>query len=414
MQDFQLVYSGDEYFDKLWDAIDNSKKCCWIVTYHMKKSFIADETLRRLAGAAKRGVDVVLYVDWLNYYLDQSLIVKLQKAGGRVECLNSMSLKTRFFSAIAIFTKYIFKRHHEKVSLIDDTLVIGSSNFDIEYGGVKYGNNKFCDLSVFIKNRCIVQSQDFFRNIAKTYGYELEPHLIHDIEDKSLSLEVSEPLHFRHDIQELLLRKINEAKTRVIIAQGYFFHIKKVHKALKRASERGVEIRLITTKERDQPVYKDLVNTKLAKKLMAIGGKVSETTGKIFHAKTYIIDDHLIMGSFNNDKWSWSMNSEVVLSCSNKAITDQAFKIIENFKKDTQDVKMGLVQVIKSSTSGFWKWFLRTSEHVMNTKKNNKYFILHSYVDDDSNPIEERYAMRMKRIENFKINTSTLSMITYI
>jgi phosphatidylserine/phosphatidylglycerophosphate/cardiolipin synthase-like enzyme len=120
------------------------------------------------------------------------------------------------------------------------------------------------------------------------------------------------------------------------------------------------------------------------------------------------------MGSFNNDKWSWSMNSEVVLSCSNKAITDQAFKIIENFKKDTQEVKLGLVQVVKSSTSGFWKWFLRTSEHVMNTKKNNKYFILQSYVDDDSNPIEDRYAMRMKRIESFKINTSTLSMITYI
>lgn len=413
MQDTEFVYSGDEYFEKLWNMIDNSKTCCWIITYHMKKSFIADETLRRLTKAAERGVNVVLYVDWLNYYLDNDLVLKLQKAGGKVEWLNSMNLIFRSMSDIAIFTKGIFKRHHEKISLIDNTVIIGSANFDIEYGESKYGNNRFFDLNLFVKNRCINSSQDFFFDVAQTYGFKLTRQNIPEYEDEELSIVVSEPVVFRHDIQELLLQKINQAQKRIIIAQGYYFHIKKVHKALKRAAERGVHIELITTKERDQPVYKDLVNSKLAKRFLEIGGKVSEMTNKIFHTKMYIIDDHLILGSFNNDKWSWSMNSEVVFSCSNKELTQQGFEIIEKLKNETQEVKLSFSKIVKGWLARFWRGFLRTSEYVMNGKKNYKYFILNSYIDDPTNPIEERHALRMSRVVKSKINTSKLNMMIY-
>jgi cardiolipin synthase len=413
MDYIELVDSGDEYFEKLWEKIDNSKICCWIITYHMKKSFISDETLRRLIRAAERGVDIVLFVDWLNYYLDHNLVAKLRKAGGKVEHLNTMDYGDRFLSSLEIFTKHIFKRHHEKVSLIDDTVIIGSANFDMEYGEKRYGNNRFRDLNIFIKGRCITQSQELFICVANTYGFNLKMHKIPEIENDDLNIIVSEPLYYRHEIQELLLKKIEEAKSRIIIVQGYFYPIKKMQKALKRAAKRGVEIEVITTKERDQPVYKDLTNDKLTKKILQMGGKVSEMVDRILHTKMYIIDDHLILGSFNHDKWSWSMNSEVVLSCSIKEITDLGFQIKEKYKLDTQEVKLSLTKKVKSVFAGFWKWFLKNSEYVMNTKKDYKYFILNSYVDDITNPIEERHALRMKKVEKYKINTSTLNMLTF-
>ena len=411
MSDVQFIDSGDEYFDKLWELIDNSKTYCWILTYHMAKSFIADETLRKLKKAAERGVDVVVYVDWLNYHLDNELVDDLKRAGGRVEALNDMNIFTRRFRNFGVFTKNIFKRYHEKICLIDDSVVIGSANFDLEYGEYKYGNNTFYDLNMIVKKSCIKDSQQLFLEIADRFGYQLTPHEVEEFSDQGLEVLHCEPNYFRHDIQEELLYKIHNAKERIIMAQGYYYNIKKVVSALKKAAERGVKIELYTTRNRDQMVYKDLVNVKITKKIRAFGARVREMTDRILHTKAYIIDDELIAGSFNNDKWSWSMNSEMCLACNNPAVTARAMKIMDQIKNNTQVVQKKFSKMVAGTFSGFWKMFLSMSEFMMNGKKNYKDFLLQSYIYDQQNPIEERFALRMRRVEKYSLNTSTLSLM---
>jgi phosphatidylserine/phosphatidylglycerophosphate/cardiolipin synthase-like enzyme len=66
----EIIQDGDQFFETLWNQIDGAEKCVWILTYHMVDNFIPNETLRRCIAAADRGVSVVLYVDYLNYFPD--------------------------------------------------------------------------------------------------------------------------------------------------------------------------------------------------------------------------------------------------------------------------------------------------------------------------------------------------------
>ncbi|OMJ89669.1 hypothetical protein SteCoe_8121 [Stentor coeruleus] len=409
MGDIEFINSGDLFFERLWNMIDRSKTNCWILTYHMAESYIADETIRRLINAAERGVDVVLYVDWLNFYPSKHLIEKLRLQGGKVETLNDMNIYTRYINNFGVFTKNIFKRYHEKLCVIDNQVTVGSANFDIEYGQLLFGNDKFYDLNIILTKKCITDAQNLFLEIAGRYNYKLTPHQMEEIEDNKLDLLSCEPYYFRHDIQEYLLYKINRATKRIILAQGYYYNIKKVQKALKRAAKRGVQIELLTTRYRDQMAYKDLSNAKITKNLIKIGASIYEMSDRILHSKAYIIDDDIIAGSFNNDKWSWSMNSELSLLCTDKKFTHLAMDIIDDIKQNSLDIKLNNTKFVAGAYAWFWKWFLNTSEIMMNTKKNYKYFLLNAYVYDESNPIEERFALRMQRIKNFSVKISTLS-----
>ena len=45
-----------------------------------------------------------------------------------------------------------FNRFHQKVTLVDNTLFIGSINIAEEYSNIKYGTMGFIDLNIYLKN----------------------------------------------------------------------------------------------------------------------------------------------------------------------------------------------------------------------------------------------------------------------
>jgi cardiolipin synthase len=118
---------GDEFYSKLWEYIDSSKQFCWILTYAMDSSLTANITFRKLSNAAKRGVDVVLFVDDLQQYTNKQAVQQLTNAGGMYVSLNPTWSK--FWH---IPTQEFFRRHHEKLIIIDDHAIIGSANLEVQ------------------------------------------------------------------------------------------------------------------------------------------------------------------------------------------------------------------------------------------------------------------------------------------
>ena len=408
MSEIELITSGDKLFEEIWDLIDNSKTCCWILTYHMANSFIANETLRKLAKAAERGVDVVLYVDWLNYYLDDNLAKILISKGGKIEALNPMSLITRYAMGLDVFPRHIFERYHQKILIADENIIIGSANYDVEYGGKIYGNDQFYDLNVKLKNKCLDDAKQIFFTIADRFNYKLKDHKLCEFEDDNVELLSTEPYYLKWSIQEKILEMIDRAKHRVIIVNGYYFDLKKITKAIERARNRGVDVDFFTSKTRDQPVYNKLKNYKLTKSLRKHGVKVFEYPKRILHMKAYITDDEFMLGSFNSDRWSWSMNNELNLYCNDKNTTDKIMNIINDAKQYYKPVKKYPPLVSKFLVK-FWHNFLYASEIVMNTKKDLKGFIPLMYISDQSDPIVNRYSRKQSKIESLTISTFTLN-----
>ena len=150
-----VIQDGDQFFETLWQMIDEAQTNVWILTYHMVKNEVPNETLRRLISAANRGVSVVLYIDWINYWPDPILIQKLIDAGGTVRALNPMDPISRLKGGQEILTKEVFERYHQKVFLIDSNVIIGSANLDNAYAGERLGTSQFYDFNVILKGYCV-------------------------------------------------------------------------------------------------------------------------------------------------------------------------------------------------------------------------------------------------------------------
>ena len=73
-----------------------------------------------------------------------------------------------------------FRRHHEKLLVIDNNCIIGSSNYQHVFGGPKYGSFEFIDMNYITKNINLQNFRKYFKltadfeNIRLDKGYSNE------------------------------------------------------------------------------------------------------------------------------------------------------------------------------------------------------------------------------------------------
>ena len=84
----------------------------------------------------------------------------------------------------------------------------------------------------------------------------------------------------------------------------------KFDRAMNRAAARGIAPVIITSGQRDQPVFRRMFNYMLFQRLILKGIDVFETKERLLHSKFYLTDGRFInLGSMNNDRWSWKINN---------------------------------------------------------------------------------------------------------
>jgi cardiolipin synthase len=115
----------------------------------------------------------------------------------------------------------------------------------------------------------------------------------------------------RHEIAQDYAARIYAAKTSVYIANSYFVPDGSIRRALVRAAERGVDVRVIV------PAHSDVEPVKFAgrsqyERLLRAGVRIYEWQNGMFHAKTAVIDGQwCTTGTFNFDYMSLHYNLEV-------------------------------------------------------------------------------------------------------
>ena len=301
----KLYINSEFYWEKIWRKIDNAKNRIYIITYAMDNHLLANITLSKLISAAKRGIKVILVVEYLNFFLKHSLVKKLIDNGGIVLKPNPISSCLLNFQI-----KKALSRFHQKVKLIDDDVFIGSINCNNDYGGYKYGTNKYTDLSLYLKNSpCKEKISNFFNKL---------------VSNKNISSNI--------------INKENKSKSN-------YMNIKPIEEILLRALKKGVNIQIITSKNRNGTIYKYFLNGMLFEKLIENGASVYEYLNNNLHIKSYLIDNkYLSIGSFNHDVTSFNINKEanylIKKTNDNKYLFDDFQKIIKELKKNSRQVKL--------------------------------------------------------------------------
>ena len=347
----KLYINSELYWEKIWRKIDKAKDRIYIITYAMDNHLLANITLSKLINAAKRGVRVILVVEYLNFFLKHSLVKKLIDNGGIVLKPNPISSCLLNFQI-----KKALSRFHQKVKLIDNDVFIGSINCNNDYGGYKYGTNKYKDLSLYLKNSpCKEKISNFFNKLVSNKNISFNTinngpkskniNLLLDNYKGQNEFFLEQYPPEKNEIREIVHELLSKAKDSITIIQGYYMNIKPIEEILLRALKKGVNIQIITSKNRNGTIYKYFLNGMLFEKLIENGASVYEYLNNNLHIKAYLIDNkYLSIGSFNHDVTSFNINKEanylIKKANDNNYLFDDFQKIVKELKKNSRQVKL--------------------------------------------------------------------------
>ena len=123
-----------------------------------------------------------------------------------------------------------------------------------------------------------------------------------------------------NDIERHYRVALRAARSRVVIANAYFFPGYRFIREMRRAAKRGVDVRLILQGQPDMPIVRTAASL-LYDHLLRAGVRIYEYCDRPLHGKVALVDDNWsTVGSSNLDPLSLSLNLEA-----NVVIRDEAF-----------------------------------------------------------------------------------------
>ncbi len=314
----QLLENGEEFFPAVFEAIAAAEKEVVLETFIFFKDKVGQALQQVLVDAAQRGVSVDVTVDgYGSADLTGEFASTMARAGVRIHV---------FDPGKRLLGKRVnvFRRMHRKIVVVDGQLAfIGGINFSADHLG------------------------DFGPEAKQDYALKVEGPVVHDIHRFALSVIASGRAHrrwwhrrptqqsngfvgvnrgearslfvirdnndHRNDIEQHYLQAIRDARSRLLIANAYFFPGYRVLREIRNAARRGVRVRLILQGQPDMPIAKFGARM-LYNYLMSDGVEVHEYCRRPLHGKVALADyEWSTVGSSNLDPLSLSLNLEANL-----------------------------------------------------------------------------------------------------
>lgn len=348
----ELLINGEEFFGQVFSCIRKAKQEIIIETFILREDSVGNQLQKLLIEAARRGVRVELTVDdYGTWDLSHEFVDPLVNSGVKLHIFDPQPklLGVRL---------NIFRRLHRKLAVIDgEVAFIGGINYSDDHltdygekakqdyalalrGPIVADVHKVCML-LLLRGSSRRDRRTYLRNIKQVPP---DPHGHTPV----LLVERDNRWH-KNDIEKQYLHAIRTAKTRLVIANAYFFPPFFFLRALRQAALRGVKVTLIMQGLPDMPWVSTLTRL-LYNYLLHSRVEVYEYCQRSFHGKIAIMDDEwLTVGSSNLDPLSFSLNLEANVIVRDPAITKQLSEHLTGLiKAHCKKVSMEIAQ------HGYW------------------------------------------------------------
>ena len=303
--------SGESQFEATIESLKKAKRFIFIESFIVEEGKMWGEVLAVLKEKAERGLDVrVLYDGMCEFFL---LPVSYPKY------LESLGIKCRIFSRIIPLLSVNYNyRDHRKLVVIDNKIAFtGGSNFADEYINEKERFGHWKDAGVMISGDAV---KTFTLSFLEMWEMERKKYT-----EKSMSEFKKEAAHFlSHDSlgedtegyvlpftdnplddnkigENVYLYLFNTAKNFLHITTPYLILDYEMEQALKFASERGIDVKIIVPGIPDKKIPYAIAYTHY-KNLLSSGVRIFEYTPGFIHQKCVLQDGDLaVIGTINLD-----------------------------------------------------------------------------------------------------------------
>ncbi|MCY1434786.1 putative cardiolipin synthase YwiE [compost metagenome] len=132
------------------------------------------------------------------------------------------------------------------------------------------------------------------------------------------------------DILRSLLRNLGHARQRIWLATPYFLPSWRVRKALRKAAQRGVDVRLLLSGRLTDHGPVRFAGQRYYPRLLKSGVRIFEYQPRFMHLKAVLVDDWVSIGSCNFDHWTLRFNLEANIEALDPGLTAALAASFEN------------------------------------------------------------------------------------
>lgn len=311
----KLFSNNIKLFDSMLQDINHAKRYIYLETYRFHADEIGKKFRDALIRKAKQGVDVKLLVDAWGSNATNAFFDTLRKAGGDIRFFREIKFHIRYF-------KHNHRRDHRKLLIIDDEIsYIGSSNICGDILNWRELNLRLMGNVSLIFRKAFLDSFDIFRK--RIYSHKKHTRLL---KRDGFELIRDVPSVGRQKVKKKYLDLIKGAKRKVLIETPYLMPDRKMRNALKRASKRGVDVKLQLPLRSDVKIM-DILRDRYLGWLHSYGVKIYFYKPLICHAKAMVVDDaRFVMGSSNLDYRSFIQQYEIVVAGDDREIVKKLIR----------------------------------------------------------------------------------------
>ncbi len=334
----KLLQNGAEFFPALIAAIDAAHSEVLLETYIFNADPSAEAVRDALIRAAQRKVRVKLLIDGVGSREFPVGWRRVLEQGG-VSILVYRPLVMGWLA-----NPHSLRRLHRKLAAIDARIAfVGGMNLIDDFEPVRFAAPRL-DFSVEVQGPLLADIHKNMRRLwrlvalsqlqASEQTSEIQPAWPTDGHVRA-AFVVRDNFAHRRDIERNYLAALALAREEIVIASAYFLPGSRFRKLLKKAAERGVQVKLLVQGHTDHPFFQAAARA-LYRDLLADGVKVYEYQASELHAKVAVVDGHwATVGSSNIDPFSLLLAREA-----NIIIDDPAFG---------RDLQLRLTQAMSQS-----------------------------------------------------------------
>lgn len=304
---FRWLRSGTDAFAAIIEALDAAQRSIRLEMYIYSAEAPGESVRDALVRAAKRGVQIRVLLDAVgSFSLSTAFWKPLTDLGG----------KFRWFNPIQ-FGRIPY-RNHRKLIVCDDLVAfVGGFNIAPEYvgDGVTQG---WRDLGMRIGGPLAAElGESFDQSFARA---DMENLLLFrlrkstsraTVSAESWRLLLSGPGRGYNFLKKTLATDLGNAQT-VQIVCAYFLPTWRLRHEMEAVTRRGGRVQLILAGKSDVRLSQ-LATQKLYRRLFKRGIEIYEYQPQVLHAKLFLIDEQVYVGSSNLDARSLNINFELMV-----------------------------------------------------------------------------------------------------
>ena len=331
-QSLTFFPAGRDRLDALIELIDEARETFRAFYYTFRQDEVGKTVRDALARAARRGVDVILFVDGFGSDVDDDFCKPLIDAGGRFDVFQ------------AKISRRSLIRNHQKLAIADGKrAMIGGFNIEQSYFAPP-AEKGWHDLGLRIEGSAVDLLADWFDRIDDWVG---KPDAqFRDIVNKvrswdggkgAVRLLIGGPTRGLSSWAREIQRDLKRGE-RLDMVMAYFSPPKKVLRRIGEIAHSG-EARLVMAAKSDNGAT-IAASRSLYEYMLGCGTKIYEFTPTKLHMKIVVLDDAVYLGSANFDMRSLYVNLELMLRIEDAGLADRMRQFIQDHHQASQEITL--------------------------------------------------------------------------